>query len=66
LVDELIKSERPPQLGGEEREITVLFSDLEGFTQISEQHNPQELVFLLNKYLSEMTNIIEEHGGFRM
>jgi adenylate cyclase len=64
LVDELIKSERPPQLGGEEREITVLFSDLEGFTRISEQHNPQELVFLLNKYLSAMTNIIEEHGGF--
>jgi len=64
VVDELIKSERPPQLGGEDREITVLFSDLEGFTRISEQHTPQELVFLLNKYLSEMTNIIEEHGGF--
>jgi adenylate cyclase len=64
VVDELIKSERPPELGGEEREITVLFSDLEGFTRFSEKYDPQELVLLLNKYLSAMTNIIEEHGGF--
>ncbi|PPR11758.1 MAG: Adenylate cyclase 1 [Alphaproteobacteria bacterium MarineAlpha11_Bin1] len=64
VVDELVKSERPPKLGGEEREITVLFSDLAGFTKFSEKYDPQELVLLLNKYLSAMTNIIEEHGGF--
>lgn len=43
------------QLGGEEKELTVLFSDLVGFTSIAEKHSPQEIVMLLSDYFTEMT-----------
>ncbi|MCP4713341.1 MAG: adenylate/guanylate cyclase domain-containing protein, partial [Planctomycetes bacterium] len=43
--------------------MTVLFSDIEGFTTISESLTPTELVLLLNEYLTEMTDIIIEHEG---
>jgi PAS domain S-box-containing protein len=49
---------RDPQslkLGGEEKELTVLFSDLVGFTSIAEKHSPREMVTLLSDYFSEMT-----------
>ncbi len=51
------------KLGGERREMTILFSDLEGFTTISEGLEPQELTQLLNEYLTDMTDIILESGG---
>ncbi len=50
-------------LGGEEREVTVLFSDVRGFTSISEKLTPQELVGRLNGYFSQMADAIERHGG---
>jgi len=50
-------------LGGEERELTILFSDLAGFTPIAEELPPTELVEWLNEYLSEMTDIILQHDG---
>jgi adenylate cyclase len=50
-------------LGGEEVEVTVLFSDLEGFTHISENMSPQDLIRLLNEYFSPMTRIIMAHQG---
>ncbi len=50
-------------LGGELRELTIFFSDLEGFTTISEGLEPQELTQLLNEYLTDMTDIILESGG---
>ncbi len=50
-------------LGGEKRTITVFFSDIRGFTSISEKLNPEKLVHLLNEYLTEMTNIILKHEG---
>lgn len=50
-------------LGGEEREVTILFSDLRGFTTMSEQFSPQELLTLLNRYLDRMSAEIERHGG---
>jgi len=50
-------------LGGEEREITAFFSDVQGFTSISEKLDPSELVELLNEFLTEMTDIILEHQG---
>ena len=50
-------------LGGEAREITALFSDLAGFTQIAEQMSPQELVTLLNDYLTHMSGEISHHAG---
>jgi adenylate cyclase len=50
-------------LGGELRELTIFFSDLEGFTTISEGLDPPELTQLLNEYLTDMTDIILESGG---
>lgn len=50
-------------LGGELRDLTIFFSDLEGFTTISEGLEPQELTQLLNEYLTDMTDIILESGG---
>jgi adenylate cyclase len=63
VVDELLAKPELLQLGGEERIVTVLFSDLEGFTTISETMPPNELVKLLNHYLTEMTEIILAEGG---
>jgi adenylate cyclase len=51
------------KLGGERRVLSIFFSDLEGFTSISEGLAPEELTTLLNDYLSAMTDIIQEEGG---
>lgn len=51
------------QLGGEEREVTILFSDLRDFTTLSEKLPPHELLALLNRYLDRMSAIVEKHGG---
>lgn len=63
VVKQLIDSGQNLELGGEEREITAFFSDVQGFTSISEKLTPHELVELLNEYLTEMTDIILEHEG---
>lgn len=52
-----------PSLGGIDKMITVFFSDIRGFTSLSETMSPQELVNHLNTYLEEMTNIIMEYRG---
>ena len=64
LVDRMLGSGRLPTLGGEERAVTVLFSDIASFTAISEACDPKSLVQGLNEYFSAMTAIIEDHGGF--
>jgi len=51
------------QLGGEEREVTILFSDLRDFTSWSEKLPPGEVLALLNRYLDRMSGIVERHGG---
>ena len=58
-------SERPEMLalGGEKSERTVLFSDVKGFTTISERLTPEQLVELLNLYLGEMTEVVFAHDG---
>jgi adenylate cyclase len=63
VVEELLNHPERLALGGETREITVLFSDLEGFTTISECLSPEQLVRVLNRYLTEMTAIILAEGG---
>lgn len=50
-------------LGGEERDVTILFADLRGFTSLSERLSPRELVALLNRYLDRMSAAIEAEGG---
>ena len=63
IVDELVAHPEKLRLGGERKEVTVFFSDIENFTQISESIQPENLVTILNEYLSEMTSIIIEHNG---
>jgi adenylate cyclase len=50
-------------LGGEKREMTVLFSDIRGFTSLSEQMEPEVLVDLLHSYLNPMTETVFQHSG---
>jgi adenylate cyclase len=63
VVEELISNPEKLALGGERRELTVLFTDIEGFTTISEGMSPEELVGLLNEFLSEMTAIVFRNHG---
>jgi adenylate cyclase len=51
------------KLGGEEREVTILFCDLRDFTSFSEKMLPAEVLALLNRYLDRMSTIVEQHGG---
>lgn len=51
------------RLGGETRELTIFFSDIQGFTTISEKLTPEQLVQFLNSYLTDMTDIITDEGG---
>lgn len=63
VIERILRNPELLRLGGEKREITSFFSDVAGFTAISESLSPEELVNLLNAYLSEMTEIILSHGG---
>lgn len=63
VVTELMLDPDKLQLGGEDRELTVLFSDIRGFTTISENLSPQQLVQVLNTYLSDMTDLLFEYRG---
>jgi adenylate cyclase len=63
LVEEIVNNPDRLKLGGEKREITILFSDIRSFTTISESLQPEELVKLLNDYLSPMTRIVLEERG---
>ncbi len=51
------------ELGGEERNLTILFSDIRGFTPLSEKLDPQTLIGLLNTYMTRMCRIIDETNG---
>lgn len=63
LIHELVESPDKLKLGGEKKELTVLFSDIASFTTISENLNPEELIELLNEYLSITTDIILKNNG---
>ena len=63
VVDLVLEDPSRLTVGGERKEITILFSDLRGFTSFSENMDPKTLTQFLNEYLSEMTDIIFEHQG---
>ena len=63
VISQIIDNPSQLKLGGERREMTAFFSDVAGFTSISEKMSPNQLVKLLNKYLSEMSYIIHETDG---
>jgi adenylate cyclase len=63
IVDELVAHPEKLRLGGERKELTVFFSDIEEFTNLSEKIAPESLVSILNEYLSAMTEIILENSG---
>jgi adenylate cyclase len=64
IVKEVVAKGREAVLGGEKRRVTLLFSDLRGFTSFSEKTRPEDVVSLLNDHFDLMVNIISQHGGF--
>ncbi len=63
VIDQLLKDSGKLKLGGEQKELTAFFSDLEGFTAMSEALPAEEQVQFLNTYLTEMTDILLKYQG---
>jgi adenylate cyclase len=63
VVDQLVKNPGQFALGGETRELTVMFADVAGFTTLSEGREPGQLVQLMNECFTEITHVIQSHGG---
>ncbi|HNB29079.1 MAG TPA: adenylate/guanylate cyclase domain-containing protein, partial [Alphaproteobacteria bacterium] len=64
LADRVSQHPEQLKLGGELRELTLMFSDIRGFTKLSESLDPQALTGLINSFLTPMTQIIQDHEGF--
>ena len=63
VIEQILRDPNSLKLGGEKRELTIFFSDLQGFSTISERLGPEDLTKLLNDYLTDMTDLILEEGG---
>jgi adenylate cyclase len=63
VINEMLKDPSKLKLGGDKKDLTVLFSDIRGFTTVSEKLSPEELVHLLNEYLTAMTNMVFKYDG---
>ncbi|MDH4249312.1 MAG: adenylate/guanylate cyclase domain-containing protein, partial [Deltaproteobacteria bacterium] len=63
VINQLMNDPKMLKLGGERLELTAFFSDVQGFSTFSEQLEPEDLVRLLNVYLTAMTNIVTDHQG---
>ena len=63
VVAQLVKNPGQVSLGGETRELTIMFADVAGFTTLSEGRPPAQLVQLMNECFTEITNVIQGHGG---
>jgi len=64
LVQEMLRNPAKLKLGGERKFATTVFSDLKDFTSISEKLSPEEMLKQLNEYLSAMTDIVLQYGGY--
>src|SRR5690554_112973 len=62
-IDEMLSQPGSVSVSGQRRDVTVMFSDIRGFTALSEKLRPEEVVAILNDYLGAMTEIIFKHGG---
>jgi len=63
VVNSLLETEEGLQMGGEKRRVTIMMSDLRGFTRVAEGLPPEKVVLLINNYLEAMTEVIVEHQG---
>jgi adenylate cyclase len=63
VVESLLASPEGLRLGGEKRTVTIMMSDLRGFTQLSEKLDPEKVVTVLNNYLGKMAEIVTHHNG---
>ena len=63
IVEQIASQEGMVQLGGTKRPVVVFFSDIRGFTPMSEKMSPDDIASLLNEYFTEMVGIVFEHGG---
>ncbi|MDI6777474.1 MAG: CHASE2 domain-containing protein [Syntrophales bacterium] len=63
VITEMLKDPSKLKLGGDKKNLTVLFSDIRGFTTVSERLAPEELVHLLNEYLTAMTDVVFKYDG---
>ena len=63
VVDKLLEDDAKLNLGGEKREVTVLFADIRGFTSMSEKMEPEKVVSTLNSYFSLMIDIVFKNNG---
>ncbi len=63
VVDEILDNEAKLNLGGEKREVVVLFTDIRGFTSMSEKMEPEKVVTTLNEYFTDMIDIVFKHNG---
>jgi adenylate cyclase len=63
VINEMLKNPSKLKLGGDKKDLTVLFSDIRGFTTVSEKLTPEELVKLLNEYLTAMTDKVFQYDG---
>lgn len=63
VVEEMLAHPEQVRLGGEEREMTVLFCDIRGFTSLSENREPEQIVQLLNRFFTPMTDLVLQRGG---
>ncbi|TMU54487.1 adenylate/guanylate cyclase domain-containing protein [Flagellimonas algicola] len=64
LLQKVVKNKKETQLGGEERDVTVLVSDIRGFSPISEKYSAKTVIEVLNIYFEEMIDIIHQHDGY--
>ncbi len=62
VAEQIVRSGKT-QLENEKKEVVILFSDIKGFTKMSEKMDPEEIVSILNTYLDRMSRVIKRHGG---